>query len=312
MKAERVAVFGGDALHASVAALGFVAARDDPCMAVIDLTDPGAVAGAADLKADVPRVFVCPESQRQLLLALGIAPERMASEVEPALLGPTIARTYPSERGSATRAVAVTGLRGGVGRTLLVTNLARRIATRMRVCVIDATGTGTCAWWLRCDARPWPELEPLADELTADQLAIVASEAMTNVRVVGGRGSAPSRAVLEATVRVATHLDELVIVDLPLAFDASAQRLSERVDRRLVLAYDEPLGLDTLDTFPLDDSWLIASQSSATKLGRHDVFRALPRDERALRAALPARAAVAGTLGRAYDDLADLLVVDAT
>lgn len=312
MKDEKVVVFGGDALHRSVASLGFVPGRDGAHLAVVDLSDADAVAAAASLAPDLPRVFVCSGSGQQLLGAVGVAPDRVACSTDAAVLGPVLARAFPRERRTATRAVGVTGLRGGVGRTLLVANLARRIAARMRVCVIDATGTGATAWWLRCVARPWSELEPLADELSADQLAIVATDAGPNVRVVGGHGPAPSRAVLEATVRTATHLDDLVLVDLPIVCDAVTARVLERVDRRLVLAYDEPLAAETLDAAPLGDAWLIASQTSAMKISRHDVFRALPRDEAALRAALSERAGAKGALGRAYDDLAELLVIDAT
>lgn len=312
MTEERIAVFGGDALHASITSLGFACDRDGARLAVVDLSDDDAVAEAATLAPDIARVFVCGGSRQQLLGAVGIPSERVARSSEPAVLGPVVARALPHERRTATRAVGVTGLRGGVGRTLLVTNLARRVATRLRVCVVDATGTGASAWWLRCLARPWSELEPLADELSADQLAIVASDAAPNVRVVGGRGTAPGRGVLDATIRVATHLDDLVLVDLPLLCDTVTARAFERVDRRLVLAYEDPLAVDTLDGGSLSDAWLIASQSAAPRIGRHDAFRALPRDEAAVRSALSERTSAKGALGRAYDDLAELLVIDAT
>lgn len=310
MKPERVRVFGGDALRASVVALGYEPSDSGP-LAVVDLSDETAVAGAAAADA-AERVFVCGPSHVALVAATGVSSDRIAYDTDPAILGPVIARAFPRERRSATRTVAVTGVRGGVGRTLLVTNLAMRLATRLRICVIDATGSGNAAWWLRCDARPWSELEALADELSPDQLGVIANEARDNVHVVGGRGGVPTAAILAAAARAATHLDDLVILDLPPVFGWSGDAARERTDRTLVLAYDEPLSLDVLDAGAAGDAWLIASQTSASRLGAHEVFRSLPRDEGSVRAALGARAKAAGALGRAYDELAELVAIDAS
>jgi hypothetical protein len=48
------------------------------------------------------------------------------------------------------------------------------------------------------------------------------------------------------------------------------------------------------------------------RIGDHSAFRALPRDEAAVGAALSGRRAVGGALGRAYDELADLMALDAS
>jgi hypothetical protein len=48
------------------------------------------------------------------------------------------------------------------------------------------------------------------------------------------------------------------------------------------------------------------------RIGDHAAFRALPRDEAAVSAALSGRRAVGGALGRAYDELADLMALDAS
>ena len=61
-----------------------------------------------------------------------------------------------------------------------------------------------------------------------------------------------------------------------------------------------------------DEVWLVASQSRSLRLGKRDVFRALPRDESAVAAALERRRTVGGQLGRAYDELAELLLIDAS
>lgn len=308
MRSERVRVFGGEALRASIVTLGYEPNDAGP-LAVVDLSDDAAVASAAACDVAVPRVFICGAAQMPLVAAAGVAIERIAHGIDPAILGPVVARAYPRERRSATRSVAVTGVRGGVGKTLCVLNLALRLATRLRVCVIDATGSGNLSWWLRSETRPWSEMEALADELSADQLAVIVNEPRDNLHLVGGRG-APTPAVLAATMRAAAHLDDLVIVDLPAIFSTNGAR--EQCDRTLLLAYDEPLSLDVLDAGVGDGSWLIASQTSATHIGPHEVFRALPRDEASVRAALGQRGSAGGVLGRAYDDLAHLLAIDAS
>ena len=312
MRQERVRVFGADALRASVVALGYEPVEDGARLAVIDLSDADAVARAAGSEVDAPRVFLCGPEQLSFVAAAGVPPDRIASASDPAVLGPVIARAFPRERRTATRIVVVTGVRGGVGRTLLVANLALRVSAHLRVCVVDATGSGNAAWWLRCDARPWSELEALADELSPDQLGVVVNEPRTNLHLVGGRGAAPTSAILASTMRAATHLDDLVIVDLPPLFASGTGPAREWADRTLVLAYDEPLSLDVLEGLSADEGWLIASQTSASRLGRHDVFRALPRDDASVRAALGTRTPAGGALGRAYDDLAKLIAIDAS
>lgn len=63
---------------------------------------------------------------------------------------------------------------------------------------------------------------------------------------------------------------------------------------------------------PTADEWLIASQLKAPSLDGRRAFRAIPRDESAVASAVGSRSAAKGSLGRAYDELAELLVIDAT
>jgi hypothetical protein len=207
--------------------------------------------------------------------------------------------------------IVVTGARGGVGRTLLATNLARRIAKQRRLWLVDATGSGAAAWWLGADPRPWASLEALVDEMSLEQLTLAADEPAAGVRCVGGAGAAPATALLLATVRIAIASDELVLVDAPISFDALTASLVPLAQRTLFLAYDEPISRATLPG-ESDDVWLIASQCARPRIGDRSAFRALPRDESAVAAALSDRNAIRGALGRAYDDLAELLVVDAS
>ena len=312
MTSVRVAVFGGTELRAAVLALGLEPVTEDPEIALIDARDRDAVGIAAGLHPNVARVVLVFDSDRPLIAALGIDPSHLVTSAEPAVLGPALMRLRPQRSRAATRVVVATGVRGGVGRTLLAANLALRIETRMRVCVIDATGQGAASWWLRSAPRPWTEFEGLVDELTADHLAVMAEET-AGMRVIGGPPVAPTPALLGATIRAASGLADLVIVDAPLRNDALARAAASLADRVFVLAYDDPWSKLMLDADPPgEDHWLIASQMKAASLDGRRAFRALPRDESAVVSALAARGAAKGALGKAYDELAELLVIDAT
>ncbi len=314
ISSARVAVFGPDGLRESVVALGFEpAAAHQAEIAVIDMRDADALLGAASLPLTLPRVFIASASERGMIAALGIDPARVVESSEPARLGPVVMSALPTRRRSATHVALVTSLRGGVGRTLLATNLAVRLASRMRVCLVDATGTGAAAWWLNTPARAWSSLEGLVDELSADQLSVLAEEVGSGLRLVGGPSIAPSVALLAATTRVATTLDDLVIIDAPIAAERLTQDALALADRVMLVTYDDLLSVAAVDAFsPADDVWLIASQSRAARLGTRAIFRTLPRDEPAVAAALGSRERMRGQLGRAYDDLAELLLIDAS
>ena len=309
----RAAICGGDDLRAAAAILGL-----EPCEAgrpdliLVDLRDASACAAAAELESTIPRVAVAGETERVLATALGYDASSIAATCEPAALGPLVVAALPRTPRRATRIVVVTGTRGGVGRTLLVANLARRLASRLGVAAIDATGTGALGWWLECAPRAWTELEGLTDELTAEHLAVVAAES-AGLRVIGGAPVAPTRALAESTVRAAASLAELVLADAPGLSDERARALAALADRVLVLSYDDPLSLAALDACEVpSDAWLVASQSRIARVGQRAAFRALPRDEAAVGAALSGRRGVGGALGRAYDELAELIALDAS
>ena len=309
----RVAVYGGAELVASVVALGFESVADGPDIAIVDARDQDALARAGSLPVDLPRIFVVEAAQHGLIAALGVDPARVIERCEPTTLGPAITAALPQHRRSPTRVIVVTSVRGGVGRTLLVANLATRLAPKLRVFVVDATGTGAAGWWLRCEARPWSALEGLAEELSADQLSVLAEEIADGIHVVGGASVPPTEALLATTTRTATQVADLVIVDAPLDVDRLTRSVGAVADRTLLLAYDDPLSLVAIQAHaPSDDLWLIASQSRRPRLGQLDTFRALPRDEAAVASALERRGRVGGQLGRAYDDLAELCSIDAS
>jgi hypothetical protein len=307
------AICGGDDLRAAAAALGL-----DPCdagrpdLVLVDLRDASACAVAASIESGIPRVVVAGESERALAAALGYDASSIAATCEAAALGPLVVAALPRAPRRATRLVVVTGARGGVGRSLLVANLARRLASRITVAGVDATGTGALGWWLECKPRTWTELEGLTNELTAEHLAVVSTET-AGLRVIGGAPVAPTRALAESTVRAAASLAEIVMVDAPVVADDRGRALTALADRVLLLSYDDPLSLATLETCEVPSGvWLLASQSRAARIGPHPAFRALPRDEAAVGAALSSRRAIGGALGRAYDELADLIALDAS
>lgn len=307
----RIAVFGPDALVRAVAALGFEP-NIEGVVAVVDADEPDALARASTIASSIARIVVASQDKHPMLRALGTDPSHIVARADPAVLGPAIMSVLPNRARAATRIVVASGTRGGVGRTLLVTNLGRRLARTCRVALVDTTGSGAAAWWLRADAAPWSELEPLATELSAEHLTIVAREALPGLCLIGGGWAAPSASIVVATVRAALAAFDLVLVDAPPVFAETYAALRALADRAVVLTYDDPVSVPALLAPAIEQSdWIIASQFAARRIGDRDVFRSLPRDERAVGAAFASHAAVGGRLGNAYDELAEILAIDA-
>ena len=310
----RVQLCGGADLRSAAGALGLVLANDGkPDLALIDLRDDASLACAAELPPTLPRVAVVGEAQLRLARAIGVPGRAVSTSSEPAALGPLIAAAVPREARRSTRSVLITSPRGGVGRSLLVSNLARRLADTRSVFVLDLTGTGAVAWWLGAEGGSWAELELLAHELTGEHLAVVAVEAGPGIRIAGGAPRAATPRLAVAAARAALEVAEMVLLDAPTIADPAAVAVSEVVDRILLLTYDDPVSVATLAaTTAPEGAWLIASQSRAASLAGRDAFRSLPSDEAAVAAAAGRRGPVGGALGRGYDELAELLRIDAS
>jgi hypothetical protein len=310
----RVVLCGGSELASAAEVLGLIAvdaARAD--LALVDLRSSEALAEAATLAPELPRVVVLSDDQVGLAEALGVPRSSVATSCEAAMLGPLIAATVPPPKRRSTRSVLVTSARGGAGRSLLVANLARRVAGLRATLCLDLTGDGTLSWWLGATSGSWSDLEDLTDELTAEHLGVVATDAGTGLRIIGGPPYAPSVRLTQSAFRAALELSEIVFVDAPTLADERTRRLVSSVDRVLVLCYDDPISTAALASADVPEgAWLIASQSVATTLGGRDVFRALPRAEAAIAAATSRPGALGGPLGKAYDDLAELIAIDAT
>jgi len=310
----RVALCGGAELTSAAQVLGLIAvdaARAD--LALVDLRDAEAVSSAAALPPALPRVVVLGDEQIPVASALGISDRSVARSCEPAVLGPLIAATLPPARRGSTRSVLVTSARGGAGRSLLVANVARRLAPLRSTLCLDLSGDGTLGWWLGVTTGGWSDLEELTDELTAEHLGVVATEAAPGLRVVGGPPYGPSVRLAQSAFLASLELSELVLVDGPTLADERTRRLLASVDRAIVMSYDDPISLAALATADLPEAaWLIASQSTTTSLGGRDVFRALPRAEAAISAATSRPGAIGGALGKAYDELSEIIAIDAT
>jgi len=310
----RVALYGGAELAAAADVLGLISvepARAD--LALIDLRNSDALSHAATLAPELARVVILADEQMALAGALGVPSRSVARSCEPAVLGPLIAATLPPARRGSTRSILVTSVRGGAGRSLLVANLARRLAPLRATLCLDLNGDGTLSWWLGATSQSWSDLEDLTDELTAEHLGVVATQAAPSLRLVGGPPFAPSIRLAQAAFRAALELSEVVLVDAPTVADERTRRLASSVDRVIVMSYDDPISIAALASADVPEgAWLIASQSIATSLGGRDVFRSLPAAEGAIAAAISRPNAIGGALGKAYDGLAEIIAIDAT
>ncbi|MDP9265208.1 MAG: hypothetical protein M3O91_03680 [Chloroflexota bacterium] len=304
-------VCGGTRLAEAARALGLAEPESLPDIVLLELSEPGAVKRASALSAEIPRVVVVDPARRELVRALGVATGAIVESCEPAAIGPLVAALVPAPPGRATRAVLCTAARGGVGRTLLVANLARRLAARLSVFALDITATGALAWWLGAEARPWCDLQGLAHELSGEHLALVASDVGKDLRAFGAAPLAPIPELAVAATRAALDLADVVLIDAPPLSDPCTQALRTVADRTMVLSYADPASLAALCAAEIpEDAWLLASQAGVHAIPGRAVLRALPRDDREVAAALSTRGAVAGALGRAYDALAELLALD--
>lgn len=278
-----------------------------PQLVLVDLRDPDAAAAAAALPASLPRVAVVTAEQRELLAASGTTVPTAIS-TDPAVLGPLIAAVAPRSARGATRVIVVSSGRGGVGRTLLAANLARRLAPARRVLAIDLTASGALGWWLGVAARPWSDLLPLTDELRAEHVALLVVEAAPRLAVIGGPPDAPTPELTTALLAAAGDLVDLVIVDAPPLADPVARAAVAGADRVLVLTYDDAVSRAVLGAAAVPEgAWCIGAQGPVER-----AFRVLPRDERSTAEAMTRRERVQGSLGAAYDELAELLAIDAS
>jgi hypothetical protein len=303
----RVAMCGGDELRSACELLG-LEVSPSPRLVLVDLRCAGAAEQAASHPAGLPRILIATAEQAACFAALGPDRTAIVGSADPAAIGPLVAQLLPRPARDRTRVITLTAARGGVGRTLCAANIARRLADSCSVIAIDATGTGALGWWLGVSPRPWSELEAVSSELRAEHVELVATAVAPRLSVVGGAPSLPSLQTLDGTIKAARSLADIVVADAPLLADERGRACVSWSDRVLVLSYADAASVASLAAADVPESaWLIGSQSEIER-----AFRVLPRDERAVGDSLGHRAAVSGALGRAYDELAELLAIDAT
>lgn len=303
----RVAICGGDELRAACEVLG-LEVSPSPRVVLVDLRCVGAAQQAAAHAPDIPRILIATPEQAACVGALGANGAGVVGSADPAAIGPLLAELLPHPVRDRTRVVTVTAARGGVGRTLCAANLVRRLAETCTVFALDVTGTGALGWWLGVEARPWSELEVVSGELRAEHVELIATTIAPRLSLVGGAPAAPSLEVITATISAARSLADIVVVDAPLLADPRGQACVSRSDRVLILSYADPASRAVLAIADVPESaWLVGSQAAID-----GAFRVLPRDEPAVGETLDRRGPVSGALGRAYDELADLLAIDAT
>jgi Mrp family chromosome partitioning ATPase len=291
--------------------LGLEETGSRPRLVLVDLRVEDAAQAAAAFEPQIPRVVIGTPEQNALFAALGDDRLLVATSADPAVIGPLVARAMPRAARDRTRVLTVTAARGGTGRTLCAANLARRLAGDQNVMAIDGTGTGALGWWLGVEPRPWAELEALAGELRAEHVELVATPAGPRLSIVGGAPTVPSADVLAMTIAAARERADLVVIDAPALPDERARTAGERSDRVLVLSYADAASRAALASADVPaEAWIIGSQCQPAVI--EDAFRVLPRDEHAIAEALGARERVGGALGRAYDELAELLWIDTT
>ena len=278
-----------------------------PRLVLVDLREPGAAAAAARFGAEIPRIVIADAEQSAIIGAFGIG-ALVAASADPAVLGPLVARAIPRTPRDRTRVISLSAARGGTGRTMAAANLARRLAKGRTVLAIDATGTGALGWWSRAAPRPWTELEVLAGELRSEHLELVRTSVSARLSIVGGSPVPPSPAALLAVIAAAQQIADVVLVDLPLLADERSRHACPRSDRVLVFAYADAASAAALGAAELPvDPWIVAAQGALD-----GAFRTLPRDEAAVAGAIARDGVVGGALGRAYDELAELLAIDAS
>lgn len=304
-------MLGGADLRAACAELELEERTVGVELIVVDADDDACVARSAAFPPDAPRVFVAERTRAELLRTAGAA-HVVTRPVDARTLGPVVF-ALERARPMTLRLVLFCSASGATGRTLLVANLASRIASRMNVLALDATGTGALAWRLGASVAPWSDIAAVGPDLAETHLRLAAAE-RSHALVLGGAG-APDPELIVRVARLARDLG-LVLVDAPAYRPSPA--LVEIADRVVVSANPDPASAAAtaalLDLFA--DAQLVVSQAEERDVpelrrlfGRPPSFL-LPRDERSCRAATRGRSPAGGRLGAAYDAIAELLLAE--
>lgn len=138
-----ISICGGADLREVAAELGLVEGQGQPSLVLVDADDDTALADSRRLDPHAPRVFVAEAARAGLLTAAG-APHVVSRPLSAAVLGPVVFKVEAS-RERAPRLLLFVSATGATGRTLLVANLALRLARHGAIVAVDATGSGGLA-----------------------------------------------------------------------------------------------------------------------------------------------------------------------
>ena len=140
--------------------------------------------------------------------------------------------------------IGIFSAKGGVGKTLLATNLAAAFALRhgIRTALLDLSpGTGTADLLLDLEPKhSWADLQNVINELTAKQISLAVTEYRPGIDLL----ASPSQVIWNQPLNktdITSLLEgfreeyELVLVDAPAGISETARAALELVDLRLIL-----------------------------------------------------------------------------
>ena len=140
--------------------------------------------------------------------------------------------------------VLVSGAKGGVGASLIASNLAVAAAQSLECMLVDMVAvSGSIDLLLGMESsRNWAELLPVADELNEHQLELVSTDGVDTLKLL----AAPEKPLTENSSSliksIASHTDWL-IVDAPVGFLANHLELLQVAEVALLVTTLDPPSL---------------------------------------------------------------------
>lgn len=143
--------------------------------------------------------------------------------------------------------VTILGAKGGVGVSLIATNLAREMARRMSVILVDLHTTGACDDLL-LDLpveRGWQHLLKVAHELSREHLKRVLRRHLSGAQLLGSTGSPNSTQLrrLPALLESLEGFAEWRVIDVSAADQSLLQVACRAADQVLLTTTPDPLSL---------------------------------------------------------------------
>ena len=122
--------------------------------------------------------------------------------------------------------VALQGAKGGVGASLIATNLGCVLAGQEPTLLLDVHGaTGSDDLLLNLKAeRSWADLLPVADELQNGHIQRAVASHTTGLKLLGSPSRIASQdwGVFQKLVRQLNRFFRWIVLDLPIGYDCCA------------------------------------------------------------------------------------------